>query len=199
MVNKKTISLSSGYRIIFTKNIVLLTFLVSLLYACSSSNTEKDLNEFMEIYYFMGVVDANIPCKSDVEISQAADRGDVNIPKEEYVRIMGYIDGLQKTGDVGNPFGLCLQCIVHSADSQIKLSIGQFHEMTIENEMVYANDSLIYALRKYSGFYNYYNREDVATYCPELAVFGIPDNYQDLSVSLDTNHYLFAKIRILAK
>lgn len=199
MVSKKTRSLFSRSRIIFTKNIVLLIFSVSMLYACSSSNTEKCLDEFMEIYFFMGLVDANFPCNRNVESSHADDHGDVKIPKEEYVRIMRYIHGLQKTGDIGTPFGLCLQCVVHSDESQVKLSIGQFHEMTIENEMVYANDSLIYALRKYSGFYNYYNREDVATYCPELTVFGIPNNYQDLSASLDTNYHLFAKIRILAE
>lgn len=199
MVNNKTISFFSRPRISFIKNVISLTILGVFFYACSTSNKEMDLNESLEVYYFRGLVDANFPCNGNVEISFTDDEGFIKIPKKEYLQIMKYIDELQKTGDIGDPYGLCLQCIVKDTERQIKISINQFHKMAIGNEIVYTNDSLIYALRKYSGFYNYYNKEDVVKFCPELAIFGIPDNYQDLSASLDSKHHLFAKIRILAE
>jgi hypothetical protein len=73
---------------------------------------------------------------------------------------------------------------------QAKLFLGIWNWIMLVSLLLFSVQSLVFAFR-YRGI--------VTTFCPEVAVFGIPDNYQGLSVPLDTNYHLFAKIRILAE
>jgi hypothetical protein len=41
------------------------------------------------------------------------------------------------------------------------------------------NDFLIYLIRKYSGYYNYFSNDDLS-YFKELKQFGIPNDYKCL-------------------
>lgn len=42
------------------------------------------------------------------------------------------------------------------------------------------NDTLIYLIRKEAGYYNYFPMNDLVNF-KELAKFGIPESYKDLS------------------
>src|SRR5690606_41031243 len=74
-----------------------------------------------------------------------------------------------------------------------------FGGMTVDSKPFARKDSLVYLLRQHSGFYNYYNREDLTRFCKELSSFNIPEDYQDLSSNLDTINAFYAKIRILVE
>jgi hypothetical protein len=75
-----------------------------------------------------------------------------------------------------------IQCIINQKDGkEIKLCIGNFNCLIKDNIRMLKNDTLIYLIRKYSGYYNYFTRNDL-DYFNELKHFGIPENYFDLSM-----------------
>ncbi len=47
--------------------------------------------------------------------------------------------------------------------------------------MMEKNDTLIYLVRKYSGYYNYFSKKILLRFFNELKQFGVPNNYKDLS------------------
>ena len=47
--------------------------------------------------------------------------------------------------------------------------------------MMEKNDTLVYLIRKYSGYYNYFSKEVLLRFFNEVKQFGIPINHKDLS------------------
>jgi len=64
-----------------------------------------------------------------------------------------------------------------------RLCINFFNCTTLDNKQVVVNDSLIYLLRNYSGYYNYFESEDLDIF-NELKALGVPRGYKDLSDSI---------------
>jgi len=74
-----------------------------------------------------------------------------------------------------------IHCLVHFKNNKtIKLCIGQFNCIVEDNIRMINNDTLIYLIRKGTGYYNYFSKDDLA-YFDELKQFGIPNDYKDLS------------------
>jgi len=172
-----------------------------ILNSCSGSNDHIDDKEYIDVYYAMGYVDSDGPCEKDFVDSEVFDKGRVYIDRKEYEAITKLLAGLEVSSDsTTSTYGMCLQSNFHFADSSYsRVCIGQFGDMTVDSKPFARKDSLVYLLRQHSGFYNYYNREDLARFCNELSSFNIPEDYQDLTTNLDTINAFYAKIRILVE
>jgi len=181
---------------------ILFLFLVISVSSCLNSNEKQDPEEYMEIYYFMGYIDTSRPCEKDFDPSETIDKGTVSIGKEEYQLMKNYIAGLQNVeSDKNSTYSMCLQCNIYdsSRNFETRLSVGQFGPMSLGDNFVERNDTLLYLLRKNAGFYNYYHLNDLPRYCKEVERFGVPENYQDMTANFDTSNVLYAKIRILVE
>ncbi|MEJ5052791.1 hypothetical protein [Sphingobacterium sp. MYb382] len=149
----------------------------------------------------MGYVDSDGPCERGFQSSEVIDKGFAYISRVEFFKIIKFLKTLDtSTHAVGSTYGMCMQSNFHfAADSSKRVCIGQFGDMTIENKSFARSDSLVYLLRKYAGFYNYYPKEDLVGFCKELSQFPIPEDYHDTSGELASADVFFAKFRILAK
>lgn len=189
------------YNIICNAKLVFSFFLLFFLSSsCSFSKKDEDIIEYLEIYYFVGFIDTERSCEKDFDISEVADQGVLTIEKEDYDSIKNYIVNSNiKDQEYRSTYGMCLQCNLHNKDSVIRFSVGQFGPMIIDGKTVQRNDKLVYLLRKNSGFYNYYRRDELIDYCEEVKLFGIPDNYIDLSDSPSSSSKLYAKLVLKPK
>ena len=71
--------------------------------------------------------------------------------------------------------------IIDKNNIPTKLCIGQFNCILRDGHLKAKNDTLIYLIRKYSGYYNFISKKDLAFYFDEIKQFGIPSNYKDLT------------------
>lgn len=182
-----------------------LTYLIAIIFSLflfgSCSGTDRnDTLEHIDIYYAMGYVDSDGPCEKDFHDSEVLDKEDVYIGRKDYEAIIQLLAELEVSGDVASTYGMCLQSNFHFADSSFRrVCVGQFGDITVDGKPFARKDSLVYLLRKYSGFYNYYSREEVVRFCEELSSFGIPENYKDMAANLDRSGVFYAKVRILVE
>lgn len=49
-----------------------------------------------------------------------------------------------------------------------------------KDEFVYANNEIIYLFKSLSGYYNYFDKEDLLMSFPEIREYGIPKTYKRL-------------------
>jgi hypothetical protein len=75
-----------------------------------------------------------------------------------------------------------MHCLITYKDNKtIKLCIGQLCCIIEDNKRMKNNDTLVYLIRKISGYYNYFSKDWLDNF-DEVTKFGIPDNYKDLSI-----------------
>lgn len=182
----------------------LVTFfsLLYLVLSCVGKNDANNTNssEYIDIYYMMGYVDTDRPCEKEFQDSEVLDKGNVYINREEYKSIIQLLTELDSSNNDGSTYGMFLQGNFYFDDgNHSKLCIGQFGDMTMNGKSFVRKDNLVYLLRMHSGFYDYYGKDDLVKFCEELTLFGIPENYSDHSLELDTSSAFYAKIRILVE
>ncbi|WP_257667521.1 hypothetical protein [Parapedobacter tibetensis] len=179
----------------------IIAFISLLFVSCSGSiNRYDEPVEYVDLYYAKGYVDSDGPCEDDFDGREVLDKGSTYISRNEFEAIERLLAESEVSNGVASTYGMCLQSNFHFADSSTsRVCVGQFGNMTIDGKSYVRQDSLVYLLRKYSGFYNYYNREEVVRFCQELSSFGIPENYRDMTGDLDTTSVFYAKIRILVE
>lgn len=74
-----------------------------------------------------------------------------------------------------------IECeVIFKNNKTIKLCIGGFNCILLNNIKMKTNDYLVYLIRQYSGYYNYFSKENLI-YFDELKKNGIPANYKDYS------------------
>ena len=172
----------------------------SLFCSCVNTNRITQGHEYIEIYFLKGYVNAAISCNKNFHISETDSLEDVYIEKSEYIKLLRLVNELQlkRAGDA-DFCTMSLQCNIHSREKVERLCIGQFDCIVLDREEVLSSDSLIYMLRKYSGYYNYFNAKNLITSesFKEVKIMGIPDSYQDLSEDFKTSSLFYAKRRIM--
>jgi hypothetical protein len=79
-----------------------------------------------------------------------------------------------------NGCGIRMDCklIINDKDST-KLCIGETDCTIIDGEFAGVNDTLLYLIRKNTGYYNYFNKEELL-YFKEIEKYGIPNDYKKL-------------------
>lgn len=188
-----------GSLLYLTKGIMIVSLL--LVASCSASSDRKKNKPYIDVYYAMGYIDSDGPCESDFQDIEVLDRGSIYIDRGSFDLIIKLIDNLEISDNTTpSTYGMCLQSNFHFNDStNMKLSIGQFGDVTIDGQSFVRNNNLVYLLRKYSGFYNHYERDELIGFCKEVSEYGIPDDYLLVKANYDTNSTLYAKIRILVE
>lgn len=74
-----------------------------------------------------------------------------------------------------------IHCQINFKDKKTsKLCIGQLNCIIQDNVRIIENDTLVYLIKKEVGYYNYFPKNEL-DYFRELANFGVPNNYKDLS------------------
>lgn len=68
--------------------------------------------------------------------------------------------------------------VFHNNTESMKICIGQLDCIVINGEPVGSNNKLLYLIRKNSGYYNYFNREQLRHIFKELKIYGIPKDYK---------------------
>lgn len=176
-------------------------FSLLLVVSCSSSSDRKKTELYIDVYYAMGYIDSDGPCESDLQDIEVFDKGYIYIDRDSFDVIIKLIDNLEiSANSTSSTYGMCLQSNFHFNDStKMKLSIGQFGDLTIDGHSFVRNNNIVYLLRKYSGFYNHYQHDELIGFCKEVSKYGIPDDYHLMKADYDTNNTLYAKIRILVE
>lgn len=188
-----------GSLLCLIKGIVIFSLLLSA--SCSSSIDRKKNKPYIDIYYAMGYIDSDGPCESDFQDREVFDKGSISIDRDSFDVIVKLIDNLEVSdNNIPSTYGMCLQSNFHLNDStHMTLSIGQFGDVSIDGNSFVRNNNLVYLLRKYSGFYNHYERDELIGFCKEVSTYGVPADYIFMKVDNDANNALYAKVRILVE
>lgn len=174
--------------------------IVNLLLFVSCSGPSNQETEYIDVYFSKGYIDSDGPCERDFSVNEITDNGRTYVTQEEYKEIVKHMDELKETENPGFSYGMCLQANFHFSDrNSTRLSFGQFGEISAQSKSFLREERLVYLLRKYTGFYNYYRRDEVMKFCKELYKFGLPENYQDQTIDLDSSSVFYARVRILPR
>lgn len=158
----------------------LLFFLLCLFASCNGIKKNKKNIDSVEIQYFKGYVETNIRvrCGSIKKIKNSFIEDTILI--EKYNEIVSQVRGLKILKFDSINCDIRMQCKINCENGDsIKLCIGEFNCLIKDGKGMETNDSLIYLIRKYSGYYNYFSKEEL-TYFPEIKIFGIPQDYKYL-------------------
>jgi hypothetical protein len=159
----------------------------SLIVSCNGTMRKATTNDTsIEILYYKGIVHTGVSIRC----------GEITKPKTSFRKVDTVLTNKQQNTDIANlvkalrviddSIKYCdvrMQCKINYANGDtVQLCIGGYsHNCTIKDgRRMENNDSLVYLLRNYSGYYNYFSKEEL-TYFDELKRFGIPKDYKNLS------------------
>lgn len=150
-----------------------------LVISCTLNNHNESLKR-IEISYFKGTVEMH----TRVECGSIKTKmGDPSI-KDTFITNQGIyeeiINKIQKLKSDSSGFSCDsrIECRVSlTKRDSFLLCIGDFNCLILNSQKKVNNDSLVYLIRRYSGYYNYFKKEDLG-YLPEIKIFGIPSDYK---------------------
>lgn len=163
----------------FQKIFLLLLVLFHFAF-CKGINKDKTNIGSIQIRYYKGTIETtnSIRCGSIMkEIPLTKD----TLLIQGHHKIITQIKALKEMkGDNTPNCDIRMQCWVkcENGDS-ILLCIGEFDCLIKNGKKMKNNDSLIYLIRKYSGYYNYFSKEELKHFS-EIKIFGIPQDYKYL-------------------
>jgi hypothetical protein len=161
----------------------LLTIL--LFFLSFSPNGGKEQNKILKsinITYIKGFIESPTLFDSARISKLKILTKDTIIIDEKVLREINYLLSTLKEQKKGNPScDIRIICKANYSNNEIlNFTIGFPNCIIIKNNEMKFNDSLIYLIRKESGYYNYFPKEEFL-YFKELKKFGVPKNYEDLS------------------
>jgi hypothetical protein len=167
---------------------IILFILVLLLFSfCSGREKNHPKNATIDIQYLKGLVETpiSIQCGELPNPPYSFLYGDtVLVDVKKYIEILNQVRSLKSLKNDGQ-FTDCdirIQCKINlTNDDSIRLCIGLSNCIIRNEQMMEKNDTLIYLIRKYSGYYNYFSKEVLLSFFHEVKQFGVPINYKDLS------------------
>lgn len=166
--------------------LALITLFLCFTTFCSSLKKDNPPNASIEIFYLKGVVDTRTPinCGTITKTKPSFRKVDtVLTEKQRYIEIVNQVKLLREQNKDSSGTSNCdvrIQCkINHANGDSTNFCIGEFNCLVKNGQRMEKNDTLIYLIRKHSGYYNYFSKEDLA-YFDELKHFGIPNDYKDL-------------------
>lgn len=162
---------------------VVLCFILCIAISCDINKKGNLEIESLEVTYVKGFVNTRIPftCKTLETINTF--KCDTGIINQEYRDMIGeQIELLKKSNYYANSnCDIRIVCDIRLSDNDsLKLCIGESNCILINGEEMDKNDTLVFLIKKYSGYYNYFSKDDLVFF-DELKLFGIPENYKDLS------------------
>lgn len=155
--------------------------------SCLSCKSAKEINikkQYIEVIFFKGFVETTRPIKCGTLI----DKPSLNLKdtlisnNEKFVDIVNQVKLLKASIEKNRPSNcdIRLQCKINYGNGDsLKLCIGEFNCIIENGQIMEKNDTLVYLIRKYSGYYNYFPKQDLNSF-DELKQFGIPEDYIDL-------------------
>ena len=157
-----------------------LFLLLCLFSSCNSIKKNKINIGSVEIQYFKGFVETNIRVRcGSIKKNKNSFIVDTTLI-EKYSEIVSRVRGLKILEFDSINCDIRIQCKINCENGDsINLCIGDFNCLMKDGKGVERDDSLIYLIRKYSGYYNYFSGHEL-TYFDELKQFGIPSNYKEL-------------------
>lgn len=160
----------------------LLLIVLSFIFSASCKET-RQINHFpiLKISYLKGNTERIIPvkCGEIMNFPAAEFKVDTNIIDKELVnRIINQAKSLnQLSDDRQTGCDVKIDCTIKlTKEDSIKLCIGDFDCILKDGVLMKKNDTLLYLIRRYSGYYNYFQEKSLK-YFEELNFFGIPGDY----------------------
>lgn len=192
-----------------------LYFLMFLTLSCSciQNGGNHRIDDHIIIYYNRSYEMSEMACSYDFHerIEKGGDKyrsifdmGEIRLQQDEYNDLLNYVvkvksQEFERQNDSLNVFPdipFHFQATFYERDTLLhRVCIDYYNNISIDGELVSSNDTLIFLLRKYSHFYNYSSRDDLVV--RELDIFGLPNDYKDLS--RDSNLFLTSYNKVILK
>lgn len=161
----------------------LLLIILSFVFSTSCKET-RQINHLpiLKVSYLKGNTERIIPvnCGEIMNLSSVEFKVDTVITDKELVnRIINQAKSLnQLPGNLQTRCDVKIDCSIKlTKEDSIKLCIGDFDCIVSDGLLMERNDTLLYLIRRYSGYYNYFQKTSLK-YFEELNYFGIPGDYR---------------------
>lgn len=152
--------------------------------SCRESKQISQLPE-LKISYLKGFTERIIPVKCGEIMSSPLAEIKVDtciIDKELVNQIITQVKSLNPlSSNLQTGCDVKIDCTIKmTKEDSIKLCIGDFDCILRDGLLMKRNDTLLYLIRRYSGYYNYFQKATLKFF-EELDYFGIPIDYKSLS------------------
>jgi hypothetical protein len=149
--------------------------LICLLFLIScSQNSNKKSTPNIHISYFKGLTETIIPVKCGEILTRPRFdyKVDTIITDGQLIdKIVNQIKSLRTSG--GSQYcNVRIDCIINLQADTIKLCIGNFDCIVKDGILMNRNDTLLFLIRKYSGYYDYFPHDNLK-YFKELNYFSL--------------------------
>jgi hypothetical protein len=163
-------------------------FIIIFFFSCQG---KKDAQmELISISYLKGEIETKNPfyCGSIFHLrSKHLKKDTILTDLNKYKEVLRQIQRLRADSASSSNCDVRIECkVILSNKDSIKLCIGNFNCIIKDDQKMIGNDTLVYLIRKYAGYYNYFTKEDLSFF-QEIKQFGIPSNYKCLIRMVDPN------------
>jgi hypothetical protein len=160
--------------------------LLSLATSCIIDNKEPDIT-LINIKYIKGIIETNKPieCGTLNKILSSGVKDTIISDKAILIIIKHQISNTFNL-TLDTPVSVCdirMQCNIKLTNGDtVVLCIGEFNCLIKEDTRIMKNDTIVYLMRKYSGYYNYFPQDEL-DFFEELKFFGKPKDYKNLTIN----------------
>ena len=167
--------------------LMLLSIAIYFIMSCNNNITEdnnkKDTNlSSIEVIYLKGEVETQIAINcNDITKATARIVDTIITNKQMFAEIANQVRLLKVfKADSSAGCDIRMNCKIKYANGDsTELCIGKINCILKDKIHMKSNDTLIYLIRKYTGYYNYFFKEELQ-YFNEVKQFSIPSNYKCL-------------------
>jgi hypothetical protein len=158
---------------------------ISLIASCNGTKKDKISIKSIEILYLKGTVCTTSSINWGAISSMIPKLiNDTFLFDETKLKEMEHqisiIKELKMDSTTSRGCDVRIECKINLKNGKIiTLCLSEFNCLIKDDKRIARNDTLIYLIKRYSGYYNYFRKEDLI-YFDELKLFGIPNDYRDL-------------------
>lgn len=174
------------------KRTILQIFICIIITGCTSYHPET-----ITVYYLHGFVDTNISvkCSEMRELAISGRKSDlvrfdtISIAHTDFLKLREYIHNSKVApGSVKQKAGIDSRIVAVYDTLAVSFETTYVeYGANSRNEIVYTNNDIIYLLKSLSGYYNYFDKEDLLMFFPEIKEFGIPKAYKRIKAPIMDN------------
>ena len=164
---------------------VILSLILFFLVTYCFVKCKSDSNDLVSIeaLYFKGRVESSVPlsCGGFASINSGLIKDTVLTDKQKLHDIEHqFLMLMELNVDTINSCDVRIQCKLNFKKRKpLTICIGAFNCLIRDFKRIPQNDTFVYLIKKYSGYYNYFSKEELS-YFEELKQLGIPNDYKDL-------------------
>ena len=150
--------------------IFIFSIIIALIFSCNP-NEKRDYKPLIIISYYKGLIESPvaIKCGQVSKIPPIEFKVDTLISDTSLIHKISNCASNLRTEASSNCEGR-LDCFIIQNSDTTKLCIGTFDCIKKNGIGMHRNDTLLYLIRKNSGYYNYF-RKDELRYFDELKIF----------------------------